>query len=240
MTTDVGPSAFTPSEPALLAILQFADGLFPAGGFAHSFGLETYAQEGRLRDRAGLEALVVAHLDGAAGPSDAVAVALASRLAAGGDVRGLVALDARLDAMKCVPEFRAASRQMGRQTLRAAAALGDDPILGELARAADEGLTPGHHALAFGASLGRAGAGAAPAAAAYLYSTAALLVGAGLRLIALGQLDGQRVLAAQRARIARLAAAAAAASAEDMWSFTPGLELAGLRHAALDSRLFRS
>jgi hypothetical protein len=25
-----------------------------------------------------------------------------------------------------------------------------------------------------------------------------------------------------------------------MWSFTPGLELAGLRHAELDMRLFRS
>jgi urease accessory protein len=65
-------------------------------------------------------------------------------------------------------------------------------------------------------------------------------VGAGLRLIALGQVDGQRVLAAMRPRIARLAAAAATATAADMWSFNPGLELAGVRHAALDARLFRS
>jgi hypothetical protein len=52
----------------LLALLQLGDGLFPAGGFAHSFGLETYAQEGRVRDRVGLEAFVTAHLEGAAGP----------------------------------------------------------------------------------------------------------------------------------------------------------------------------
>ena len=38
-------------DPALLTLLQFADGLFPAGGFAHSFGLETYVQDGRVRDR---------------------------------------------------------------------------------------------------------------------------------------------------------------------------------------------
>jgi urease accessory protein len=225
---------------ALLAVLQFADGLFPAGGFAHSFGLETYAQDGVVRDRAGLEAFVAAHLDGSAGPADAVAAAAAVRLAAGGDVAGWVALDERLDAMKVVPELRAASRQMGRQTLRVATAVGADALLADLARAVDDGLAPGHHASVFGAALGRAGVEPTAAAAAYLYSTAALLVGAGLRLIALGQVDGQRVLAAMRPRIVRLAAAAAAATPDDMWAFNPGLELAGLRHATLDARLFRS
>ena len=36
-------------DRGLLALMQFADGLFPAGGFAHSFGLETYVQDGRVR-----------------------------------------------------------------------------------------------------------------------------------------------------------------------------------------------
>ena len=225
---------------AWLAALQFADGLFPAGGFAHSFGLETYAQEGAVRDRAGLEAFVTAHLEGSAGPADAVAVAAAVRLAAASDVAEWIALDERLEAMKPVPETREDSRQMGRQTLRVAAALGADPFLAELARAVADGLAPGHHAAVFGGVLGRAGVEPALAAAAYLHSTAALLVGAGLRLIALGQLDGQRALAAMRPRIARLAEAAAAATPADMWSFNPGLELAGMRHATLDTRLFRS
>ena len=223
-----------------LAVLQFADGLFPAGGFAHSLGLETYVQDGVVADRAGLEAFVTAHLEGSAGPADAVAVALAVRLAAGDDVAGWVALDERVDAMKAVPELRAASRQMGRQTLRVAATLGSDAFLTAVERAAIDGLTPGHHPVAFGAALGRAGVEPELAAGAYLYTTAALLVGAGLRLIALGQLDGQRALAAMRPRIVRLAAAAALASAEEMWSFNPGLELAAIRHATLDARLFRS
>jgi len=225
---------------ALLTLLQLGDGLFPAGGFAHSFGLETYAQEGRVRDRVGLEAFVTAHLDGAAGPGDAVAVAVATGLAADGDIAAWCELDARLDAMKAVPEFRAASRQMGRQTARIAAALRDDPVLAAITRAIDDQLAVGHHASVFGAAAGRGGADAETAAAAYLYSTAALLVGAGLRLLPLGQLDGQRVLAGARPRIAKLAAAAARATEEDMWTFTPGLELAGLRHARLEMRLFRS
>jgi urease accessory protein len=194
-----------------------------------------------VSDRTGLEAFVTAHLEGAAGPGDAVAVALAARQAAAGDLGGWCALDARLDAMKTVPEFRAASRQMGRQTARVAAAAGAGAaFVTGVARAIDDGLAPGHHAAVFGAAAGAWGADAEPAAAAYLYSTAALLVGAGLRLLPLGQLDGQRVLAAARPRIARLAAAAARARAEDMWTFTPALELAGLRHAKLEMRLFRS
>jgi urease accessory protein len=224
---------------ALLALLQLADGLFPAGGFAHSFGLETYAQDGRVHDRESLEAFIVAHLDGAAGPADAVAVAAAVRAAVDGDQTVWVGIDERLQAMKTVPEFRAASRQMGRQTARVAA-VARDPFITTLARAIEDGLTPGHHAAVFGAALGRRGVEPEAATAAFLYSTAALLVGAGLRLVSLGQLDGQRVLTAVLPRVAQLAATAAVTAVDDMWSFTPALELAGLRHAGLEMRLFRS
>lgn len=225
---------------SLLAVLQLADGMFPAGGFAHSLGLETYVQEGRVRDRDGLEAFVVAQLEGAAGPSDAVAAAAAVRAAVDEDHAAWLALDGRLEAMKTVPEFRAASRQMGRQTARVAAAVGPEPFMATLARAIDDDLTPGHHAAVFGAALGRRGVDAETAATAFLYSTAALLVGAGLRLIALGQLEGQKVLTAVGPRVARLGATAAVTSVDEMWSFTPALELAGLRHAGLEMRLFRS
>ena len=227
-------------DPALLTLLQFADGLFPAGGFAHSFGLETYVQDARVRDRQDLEAFVAAHLEGSAGPADAAAAAIAVGIARRDDPEEWIALDARLDAMKTVPEFRTASRQMGRQALRIASGLGADPFLGRLARAVDDERTAAHHATVFGAAVGRDGADPERAAAAYLYATAALLVGAGLRLIALGQLDGQRVLAAMRGRIERLAVAAATATADDLWSFNPALEIAGIRHATLDMRLFRS
>lgn len=226
----------------LLAVLQFADGLFPAGGFAHSLGLETYVQDERVRDADGLAAFVSAHLEGGAGPCDAVAATLAARHAAAGDVASLVELDARLEAMKPVPEFRAASQQMGRQTLRVAAALrDDDAVITAFAAAVAQGLAVGHHAVVFGAALGREHATSAAIATAYLHASAAMLVGAGIRLLALGQVQGQRVLARMRPLIDRLAAAAAAApDADAMWSFTPGLELAGLRHATLDTRLFRS
>ena len=238
---------------ALIALLQFADGLFPSGGFAHSFGLETYAQERTVRDAAGLSELIRTHLQGSAGPADAVAAALAARAGSAADFDACIVLDQRLDAMKTVPEFRAASRQMGRQTARAAAAVGandaldragtirgGEPFAEGLAAAIDDELTPGHHAVVFGATTGRCGASPEIAAAAFLQSTAALLVGASLRLLPIGQLEGQRVLASMREPIARLARRAAVAGVDDLWSFTPGLEIAGVRHADLEGRLFRS
>jgi urease accessory protein len=218
----------------LLGVLQLADGLFPAGGFVHSFGLETYAQDGRVHDRDTLEAFVRAHLE------DAVAAAAALRAGVDDDHAAWLEVDATLEAMKTVPEFRAGSRQMGRQTARVAAAVAPDPFVATLARAIEDGLTPGHHAAVFGAALGRRGVAAEAAAAAFLYSTAALLVGAGLRLISLGQVDGQRIVTAVLPRVAELAAVAAMTGLEEMWSFSPALELAGLRHAGLEMRLFRS
>ena len=225
---------------ALLALLQLTDGLFPAGGFAHSLGLETYVQAGLVKDRASLEAFVRVHLDGSAGPADAVAVAAAVRCAAAEDTATALEIDARLDAMRIVPEFASASRQMGRQTLRVAVAWGDDTWLTAFEKRVESGATPGHYAVAFGLVAGRAGVEALPACSAFLHATAAMLVNASLRLLPIGQLDGQRTLAGLRPRIADLAGRAAAAPLDGMWSFTPGLELAGLRHAELDMRLFRS
>ena len=229
------------SLTALVSLFQLADGVFPAGGFAHSFGLETYAQRGDVHDGRGVEAFVRAQLSGSSGPADAVAAAAASRRATVCDLAGCVAIDERLDAMRIVPEVRAASRQMGRQTARVAAALDDaDTFVHRLFEAIENGVTPGHHAVVFGAVTGRRGAAPERAAAALLYSTASLLVNSALRLVRLGQLDGQRILSGLTPLIVELARRAAERDPDEMWSFAPGLELAALAHADLEMRLFRS
>jgi len=225
---------------ALLSLLHFTDTAFPTGGYAHSFGLERYCQAGIVGDAEGVERFLLAQLEGSAGPTDATAAAAARRAISAGDLNACRALDEALEAMKPVRELREASRQMGRQTLRVAALLTENAHLGEYLEEVNADRTPGHHAVAFGMAAGVLGWRAEDTAAAYLYSTTALLVGAALRLLPMGQTDGQRILWRLHPVIARVAREAAARDAAEMWSFAPGLDVQGMLHARLDTRLFRS
>ncbi len=223
-----------------LSLLQFTDGLFPAGAYAHSFGLEACVQSGEVREAAGVEAFLRAYLEGCAGPTDAVALLCARRAATNENLASCLALDEMLDAMKAASELRDASRQMGRQTLRVATHLPCHPLLEEFGNAVANEITPGHHPIIFGMIGGILGWDALAMTSAYLYSTSAALVGAALRLLPLGQLAGQRIVWNVRPLIAALAEEAQHKNERDMWSFAPALEIASMRHALLDARLFRS
>jgi urease accessory protein len=229
---------------AFVSLLQFSDGLFPAGSYAHSFGLETCVAEGTVCDANGVQQFLVSYLGGSVAPADVVA-ALVSRRAALSGVetrRKCIANDLALDAMKPASELRDASRQMGRQVLRVAAGLSGptSALTTDLFRAVESGETPGHHAMAFGVVGAELGWSETGMATAHLYSTCAGLVAGALRLLPLGQLAGQRILRALAPSITRLAKEAVQKEIADVWSFSPAIEIAAMRHTVLDARLFRS
>jgi urease accessory protein len=228
------------TDHRLVSLLHFADSAFPTGGYAHSFGLERYCQAGIVRDRSGLERFLLTQLEGTGGPCDATAATGAVRALGRADLEACRRLDEALEAMKVVKEFREGSRQMGRQTLRVSAALTGDQRLGAYLEDVNARRAPGHHAVAFGMVAGTLGWEAEAAATALLYSTTALLVGAALRLLPMGQLDGQAVLWGLHPVIERVAREAAERAPGDLWSFTPGLDIQGMLHERLDARLFRS
>src|SRR5262249_57572519 len=67
--TAIRTSTSTMTDPRLLSLLHFGDSAFPTGGYAHSFGLETYCQSGIVQSRLDLERFLVAQLEGQHGPS---------------------------------------------------------------------------------------------------------------------------------------------------------------------------
>ncbi len=223
-----------------LSLLQFTDGLFPAGAYAHSFGLESYVQSGGVGDAAGVESFLRAYLGGSVAPVDLVAMLCACRAATAGDLSACIFLDETLDAMKTASELRDASRQMGRQTLRVANHFADHGLLAEYGRAVATQRSPCHHPVVFGIIGAAMEWPAQEMASAYLYSTSTAMVGAALRLLPLGQLAGQRILWNIRPLITQLTQDAQDKGPDDMWSFAPALEIAAMRHATLEARLFRS
>ena len=66
------------------------------------------------------------------------------------------------------------------------------------------------------------------------------MVSAGVRLIPLGQTDGQRTLAALAATIAATAERAAGTALDDVGSAAFRADLASMRHETQYTRLFRS
>jgi urease accessory protein len=228
------------TDHALLRLLQLTDSAFPTGAFAHSFGLETYVARGVVSAAATLEPFIANTLLHAVAPSDGVACIAAAR--AGVDWEGIVErLDRRLTAMKTVTAFREASRMLGTRFLRTATQLFSLPrAIGYLA-AIDAEHLHGHMSLAYGLICHDLEVPLQPALLAWFRHHCAALVSVGVRLIPLGQTEGQALLARLGTTMLEAVERTLGQEIDDMTSFAPGQELAGIIHRdVLSTRLYIS
>jgi len=231
--------------PAAAAVLMLADARFPAGGHAHSGGLEGAVTDGAVTDVGSLELFLRGRLATAGVVAAGLAAAACAR--AGQPAGGWAGLDAEADARAPSPAQRDASRRQGRALLRAARAAWPAPGLDELARAA----RPPHHAVVLGVTAAAAGTGPAEAAlvAAYLAVTGPAT--AAVRLLALDPIEVSAALARLSPAIEAAAARGAAAAPGAATSGTvaacdlpfpsaPGLDLYAETHVRAEVRLFAS
>ncbi len=232
MSTDTS----TTSE-SFLALLQFTDSFFPTGAFAHSFGLETYVQDGRVHNRESLEAFLRATLHHGIRTGDALAVALAYHAA---EVERIVDLDRRLTAMKVSRELREGSIKVGKQFLRSAATLAESEILDEYVKRIQSGKCAGHHAIGYGLVASAAKIDLHSTLLGFLHTHVVNQVSAAIRLIPLKPTDGQRVIQHLRSDLLEVAEFAQTADMDNLGGFTPGLDIQSMRHESLYSRLFIS
>ncbi|MGW8066660.1 urease accessory protein UreF [Streptomyces ziwulingensis] len=220
------------------ALLLLADGRFPAGGHAHSGGVEAAVAHGAVHDIPSLEAFCRGRLHTAG----LTAAGLAAAAAGGHDP---LLLDEAADARTPVPALRAVARRLGRQMMRAARATFPSARLEHLAAARPQGA---HQPVVLGLAARAAGLGPVDAAHAAAYENTGGPATAAVRLLSLNPLDASGLLARLAAETDDVADAAADAAARALTegvdalpsASSPLLDITAEQHAAWRVRLFAS
>lgn len=207
------------------AVMLLADGRFPAGGHAHSAGVEAACADGRIVDEQSLAAFVEGRVrtTGLVDAALAAATTLVLRTCpTEADVRAALGeLDAEADARITAPPLRAASRRLGRQLVRVAGRCWPDATLAIVPDALAAGV---HQAVAWGAVGVAAGLDAPEVAGLCVHHAVTTPAQAAVRLLGLDPFG----VAAITARLAPVAAAVTAeATAAARHAVASGRDAAG-------------
>lgn len=224
---------------SLLNGLRFIDSFFPSGGYAYSSGLEAAVQGGAVRSGDDLFLYVEDMFRQGIAHREAVAVGVAHDALLCNDLQSALSIDHELHAMKLGQESRMASQQMGRQVIKIAI---EQPathaVVLDFHAAMEADRTPGHYPVALSLTLANAGWNKMETIAAFCYQTAVGFVSAGLKLLPIGQREGQHLL--ERWMPMLDDCASRASEAQPMTAWTPIQDIYAMRHSRLESRLFRS
>ena len=222
--------------PRLLRLLTWASPAFPTGAFSYSHGLEYAVEEGlvtnarQLRDWVGW---IVRH---GALYADAVLLAHAHRAAEAGDNAALDEVAALAAAMRGTAETAMESLQQGASFFDTAQAVWPHKRMTAFMKR--NGMKP---ALPIAVALLCAGTIPLPdTLGAYLHAAMANLVSAGVRLVPLGQTDGQRTIAALEGAVTETVERALATALDNLVTAAPIVDWTSMRHETQYTRLFRS
>lgn len=179
---------------ALLSALQLADGQFPGGAFAFSWGIESLMADGHLGRRDWL-AFLLGQMEARWAGFDRPLIAHAH--AASDHEEPLAALDDLAEALSLAAAARSGSRRAGAALLGSHARLGTPGAAAYRHRVAS-GEVPGHLPVVLGLVLAGAGLDRPSALAVAAHSAAQSLGSAAIRLGLISALNSQSALQALR------------------------------------------
>jgi urease accessory protein len=223
-----------------LALLQLCDTALPIGAYTFSNGLETYTQQGLIAEVTTLQEWLEAILHYTVHNSHLLPVALAHRFTIAGDWTQLERLDQHLTAMKHARELREASVKTGQGLLRLAVQVWPGPAVERLHGLYQQHRLVAHQALVLGVIGCQLGYEERIIIEAAGYQWLSSMISAALRLLPIGQLDGQQLLTALLPHLPVIADDIHQQSWDDLSSAAPEFDIRAMQHETLYSRLFRS
>lgn len=212
--------------PHLVTLMQWLSPAYPVGGFSYSHGLEWSVAAGDVTSAASFQEWLADVLEYGSGRNDAILLAAAYRA---GDDAALANVDAVARALAPSSERLLETTAQGAAFVRTTATIWDMelPVL--------------CYPVAVGRAAALIGVGLEQVLPLYLHGFASNLTGAAMRLVPLGQTDGQRVLAAMTPLCDLLAQEAAAGSGlDDLGGAVMLADIAAMKHETQYTRLFRS
>jgi urease accessory protein len=225
---------------SLLSLLQLSDLTLPIGGFSHSSGLETYVQYGLVKDRDTAEAFARAQLALNLFHTDAAFVSLAYDATACFDETALCQMDEECTAVKLPREMRQMSQKLGLRLLKIFSPLYPDDFSEWYRQKIERREAEGHYAIVFGMYARIMGVGKLEALTAFLYNAAAGMVTNCVKLVPLGQQDGQAILFSLQPLLEELATKAMTPDKALIGLCCAGFDIRCMQHEQLYSRLYMS
>ncbi|WP_235907733.1 urease accessory protein UreF [Siccirubricoccus phaeus] len=222
---------------ALYRLLAWLSPAYPIGAYTYSHGLERAVEDGAVKTRADLLAYVTTVLRDGAGRVDAALLVAAWRAAIADDDAALDEAARLAAAWRGTAETALETMAQGTAFASVTHSAWPDPRFAALAARHPRALA---HPVAFGAAAGFHAIPLRPALTGFLSGFAANLVSAGVRLVPLGQTDGQIATATLHPIIEAAADAAESAELDSLGTAAPMLDLLSMRHETQYTRLFRS
>jgi len=210
---------------AVLTLAQWLSPSYPLGSFAYSHGLETAIAQGWVTDAESLQDWLNDVLQSGSGRSDAILLCAAYRAKTTQD---LAQVDATGRAFASSKERLRESLHQGAAFARTTSAIWETET--------PEVLFP----VALGWACVQQAIPVHLAAAMYVQSFASNIVMACVRLVPLGQTEGQAIVTALTPLCERIALDAQTATLDDLYSNAFLSDIAAMQHETLQPRLFQS
>ena len=224
----------------ILKIMQICDSNFPIGSFNHSYGMETYLRDNRIKDTESFRNWIRAFFRNQFIYSDGFSIKLLYEYLDKKSEKKILELDRKITVQSMAFETRNGNKMVAKRMLNLFLDLYDSKILEIYLEKINKKEAFGHPAIVFGILMYELKVRLIDAIQYYMYSTASTLIQNAVRTIPLGQKDGQILLKESSESFLELSEIIQTLDEDMFGANVPGIELAQIQHETLIFRLFMS